>query len=136
MHFFFYPAILTIAIVDLLYGMFVSPFFVENYVNLHWNQSIGYCKFYEYFFTFHDLFVPLILILLSVYVSLKYSGASEAFNIKKTIYLACFILVLFFSLLIPIPATMHSTTFIDNPPGKKKKIKKLFLFGETLFSQP
>ncbi len=68
--------ILTIGVVDLLYGVLVSPFFIENYVHLHWDQSQEYCHFYVYFFTFHDLFVPLFLILLSAYISLKYSGKS------------------------------------------------------------
>lgn len=34
-----FPGILTLAIVDLLYGVFVSPFFVENYVHFHWEQG-------------------------------------------------------------------------------------------------
>ena len=59
---------------DLLYGIFVSPFFIENYIDLRWNQSLGYCNFFVYFFTFHDLCVPITLILLCSYVSLKYSG--------------------------------------------------------------
>ena len=78
-------AILTLAVVDLIYGIFVSPFFVEvrnacpsavshfvitsfvyalqNYVRNNWEQSGGFCKFYMYIFSFHDLFVPLVLIL-------------------------------------------------------------------------
>ena len=67
-------ALLTVGLADLVYGVFVSPFFVENYIDIHWGQSIGYCHFYEYVFSFHDLFVPLLLIALSAYVSLKYSG--------------------------------------------------------------
>ena len=67
-------AILTLALVDLMYGVFVSPFYVENYVKIYWNQSMGYCRFFEFYFTFHDFFVPLVLILLSTYISLKYSG--------------------------------------------------------------
>ena len=74
MLYFCFTAILTLAIVDLLYGVFVSPFFVENYVNLQWDQSDAYCKFFEFYFTFHDFFVPLVLILLSTYISLKYAG--------------------------------------------------------------
>ncbi len=71
-----FAGILTLAVVDLIYGIFVSPFFVQNYVRLDWGQSLGYCQFYVYIFTFHDLFVPLVLILLSAYISLKYSGKS------------------------------------------------------------
>ena len=71
---FFISAILTLALVDLMYGVFVSPFYVENYVKIYWNQSMGYCRFFEFYFTFHDFFVPLVLILLSTYISLKYSG--------------------------------------------------------------
>jgi hypothetical protein len=40
-------------------------------------QSTTYCKFFEYYFTFHDIFVPFALILLSVYVSLKFSGKNR-----------------------------------------------------------
>jgi hypothetical protein len=32
------------------------------------------CRVYTYFFTFHDIFAPLCLIALSVYVSLKFTG--------------------------------------------------------------
>merc|ERR1712061_432716 len=73
-----------------MYGVFVSPFYVENYVKIYWNQSMGYCRFFEFYFTFHDFFVPLVLILLSTYISLKYSGATAEFRSKKTIYLASF----------------------------------------------
>ena len=65
---------MLVAIIDLLYGIFVSPFFIENYIDLQWDQSYGYCKFFVYFFTFHDLAVPIILIILCIYISLKYSG--------------------------------------------------------------
>ena len=67
-------ALLTLGIVDLIYGIFVSPFFIENYVNTDWEQGLGYCRFFIYIFTFHDLFIPLVLILLSSYVSLTFAG--------------------------------------------------------------
>ena len=70
-------ALLTLGIVDLIYGIFVSPFFIENYVDTDWEQGHGYCGFFIYMFTFHDLFVPLVLILLSAYVSLKFAGKNE-----------------------------------------------------------
>ena len=110
--------ILTLAIIDLLYGCFVSPFFVENYVQLYWNQSGDYCQFYEFYFTFHDFFVPLILILLSTYVSLKYSGATIHLRSKKTIYMAMFAICLLFSVFLSIPATLKAAIFIDDPPGE------------------
>ena len=78
-------AILTVGILDILYGIFVSPFFVENYVHNDWGQSEGYCKFFVYLFSFHDLFVPLVLILLSTYVSLKFSGTDLRCATKKTL---------------------------------------------------
>ncbi len=106
-------AIFTLAVVDLLYGIFVSPFFVENYVNLRWEQSAGYCEFFEYMFTFHDLFVPLVLILLSTYISLKFSGASAAFNFRKSLYIILFVVALAASLLLAIPATLGAAIFID-----------------------
>ena len=65
----------------------MSPFFIENYVDTDWEQSLGYCGFFIYLFTFHDLFVPLVLILLSSYVSLKFAGKHEKrlLNCKKNI---------------------------------------------------
>jgi hypothetical protein len=122
-------AIFTLGFVDLLYGIFVSPFFVENYVKLHWNQSQDYCKLYEYMFSFHDIFVPLVLILLSTYVSLKFSGASAEFNFKKSLYIVLFIVALVISLLLAIPATVKAAIFIDNPPGGvyKEECRTTFL---------
>lgn len=117
-------AILTVAIVDLLYGMFVSPFFVENYIQLRWRQSLDYCKFYEFYFTFHDLFIPLILILLSTYVSVKYAGATGSLRYKKPIYFALFVICLLFSLFMSIPATVHSGIFLDNPPQGQGRFKE------------
>ena len=69
-----FAALLCVGVVDLIYGVFASPFFIENYIDINWGQSIGYCRFYEYIFSFHDLFIPLVLIALSAYVALKYSG--------------------------------------------------------------
>lgn len=109
--------ILTLALADLIYGVFVSPFFVENYVDLHWNQSLGYCRFFEYVFTFHDLFVPVTLILLATYVSLKYSGAWESFAFKRPLYIACVLGSIILSALLAIPATYHATFFIDDNPN-------------------
>lgn len=102
-------ALLTLGIIDLIYGVFVSPFFIENYVDTDWEQSLGYCGFFIYLFTFHDLFVPLVLILLSSYVSLKFAGATEAFqNYKKQVYIGLFVLCLLFSIFLAIPATAYS----------------------------
>ncbi len=115
--------ILAVAVVDLVYGVFVSPFFVENYVDLHWNQSLGYCRFYEYMFTFHDLFAPMTLILLSAYVSLKYSGAVETLAFKRPLYIGCVLGALLLSALLAIPATAGSAFFIDNPPGGEFRLE-------------
>ena len=66
--------ILLIAIVDCLYGFFVAPFFIQNYIHNYWDMGAGYCGFYTYLFTFHDCFVPFLLIIISTYISLRYSG--------------------------------------------------------------
>lgn len=108
--------ILTVAIADLLYGCLVSPFFVENYIHIHWKQSPAYCKFYTYFFTFHDAFVPLCLVALSVYVSLKFTGVTEQMKYKRPIYIGCTILVVVLSLLLAIPATLNAAIFNDRTP--------------------
>jgi len=75
--------IFTVAISDLIYGCMVSPFFVENYVRLNWEQSLTYCRFYTFYFTFHDVFAPLCLIALSIYVSLKFTGVTAELKWKK-----------------------------------------------------
>lgn len=106
--------ILTVAISDLLYGCLVSPFFVQNYIHIHWQQSPAYCKFYTYFFTFHDAFVPLCLVALSVYVSLKFTGVTEQMKFKRPIYIGCTILVVVLSLLLAIPATLNAAIFKEN----------------------
>ena len=72
---------------DLIYGVFVSPFFVENYIDIYWNQGMGYCHFYEYIFSFHDLFVPLVLVLVSTYISLKFSGINVVICSSKNEFL-------------------------------------------------
>ena len=73
------------AISDLAYGCFVSPFFVENYVRFSWEGSLDYCRFYTYYFTFHDLFAPLCLIALSCYISLKFTGESKPSQVSLAI---------------------------------------------------
>lgn len=108
--------ILIVAGVDLLYGCLVTPFFVENYVRNMWDQSMSYCRFYTYFFTFHDAFVPMCLIGLSVYVSLKFTGVTEQMKFKRPIYIGTSLLVVVLSLLLAIPATYHSSIFKDGPP--------------------
>ena len=74
-------------------------------------------QFYEFYFTFHDFFVPLVLILLSTYVSVKYPGATVQLRSKKTIYVALFAICLLFSVFLSIPATLKAAIFIDDPPG-------------------
>jgi len=113
--------IFTVAISDLIYGCMVSPFFVENYVRLNWEQSLTYCRFYTFYFTFHDVFAPLCLIALSIYVSLKFTGVTAELKWKKMIYIALSIGVLLFSLLLAIPATVQAGVFLDNPPGGQFK---------------
>jgi len=113
--------IFTVAISDLLYGCMVSPFFVENYVRLNWEQSLTYCRFYTFYFTFHDVFAPLCLIALSIYVSLKFTGVTAELKWKRQIYIALSIGVLLISLLLAIPATVQAGVFLDNPPGGQFK---------------
>jgi len=113
--------IITVAISDILYGCIVSPFFVENYVRLNWERSLEYCRFYTFYFTFHDLFAPLCLIALSVYVSLKFTGVTAELKWKRQIYIGLTIGVIVISLLLAIPATLQAGVFLDNPPGGQFK---------------
>merc|ERR1711963_1041796 len=34
-------AVLCIGMVDLIYAVFVSPFFIENYIDIHWFRASG-----------------------------------------------------------------------------------------------
>lgn len=113
--------ILTVALSDLLYGCLVSPFFVENYARHNWEQSAVFCSFYTFYFTFHDLFAPLCLIAVSVYVSLKFTGVTADLKHKKQIYLGLSVAVVCLSLLLSIPATAQAGVFQDNPPGGQYK---------------
>ena len=99
------------AVVDLLYGCFVSPFFVENYVKNNWEQSSAYCSFYTFFFTFHDLFAPLCLVVLSIYISLKFTGVTAELKHKRGIYFGLAVGVISVSLLLSIPATYNVSMF-------------------------
>ncbi|XP_071744459.1 uncharacterized protein [Lepeophtheirus salmonis] len=110
-------AILAIAILDLFYAMLVSPFFVENYINFYWNQSLSYCQFYIYYFTFHDMIIPGLLVLICAYVSLKYAGVMDNYKYKKIIYMVSIGLAVLISLLFAIPATVYSDIYKDDAPG-------------------
>jgi len=113
--------ILTVALSDLLYGCLVSPFFVENYARHNWEQSAVFCSVYTFYFTFHDLFAPMCLIAVSVYVSLKFTGVTADLKHKKQIYLGLSVAVICLSLLLSIPATVQAGVFQDNPPGGQYK---------------
>lgn len=106
--------IFTVALSDLLYGCFVSPFLVENYVRNNWEQGTVFCSFYTFFFTFHDLFAPLCLIVLSIYISLKFTGVTAELKHKRVIYACLSLGVVVVSLLLAIPATLHAGVFIQN----------------------
>jgi len=107
-------ALLCVGLVDLLYGVFASPFFIENYIDIHWNQSLGYCRFYEYIFSFHDLFLPLVLTALSAYVALKYSGANQTMKFRRQIYIGTFLVIIIFSVLLAIPSAIQSNFVMDD----------------------
>jgi len=115
--------IFTVAVSDLAYGCLVSPFFVENYVKNDWQQSSAYCSFYTFFFTFHDLFAPLCLICLSIYISLKFTGVTAELKHKRLIYILLAVGVVLFSLLLSIPATVHAGVFIENTGGFKQECR-------------
>jgi len=108
--------ILSIAISDLVYGCLVSPFFVENYVHNQWTRSVGFCRFYEFYFTFHDLFAPLSLMVLSIYISLKFTGVTAEMKWKRQIYAGVIFAVFFFSFMLSLPATVQAGVFQDNGP--------------------
>ena len=84
-------------------------------------QSTTYCKFYEYYFTFHDIFVPMALILFSTYVSLKFSG--------KVIFILAHFLFNFFNYPILLKARhdelMSLVNKTDSGTQKPRHIKQL-----------
>ena len=131
-----------VAISDLAYGCFVSPFFVENYVRFSWAGSLDYCRFYTFYFTFHDLFAPLCLISLSCYISLKFTGkktqlpppslsvsnqqpssamtgVTAEMKWKRQIYIGVSIAILVLSLILAVPSTVQAAVFQDHPPGSE-----------------
>jgi len=108
--------IFVVAISDLIYGCIVSPFFVENYVRFNWARSIDYCRFYTFYFTFHDLFAPLSLMSLSCYIALKFTGVTAELKWKRQIYIGVSIGIVFLSMVLAIPATVQAAVFQDNPP--------------------
>jgi len=109
--------IFAVAISDLAYGCFVSPFFVENYVRFSWEGTLDYCRFYTYYFTFHDIFAPLCLIALSCYISLKFTGVTAEMKWKRQIYIGVSLAVVVLSLILAVPATVQAAVFQDLPPG-------------------
>jgi len=111
--------IFVVAISDLAYGCFVSPFFVENYVRFSWAGSLDYCRFYTFYFTFHDLFAPLCLISLSCYISLKFTGVTAEMKWKRQIYIGVSIAILVLSLILAVPSTVQAAIFQDHPPGSE-----------------
>jgi len=120
--------IATVAVVDLLYGCFVSPFFVENYVKNNWEQSSAYCSFYTFFFTFHDLFAPLCLVVLSIYISLKFTGVTAELKHKRGIYFGLAVGVISVSLLLSIPATYNAGVFQDVDGGFKQECRSFDVY--------
>ena len=58
---------------------------------------------------------------ISTYTSLKFSGASHAFNFKKSLYIALFVVALLFSVFIAIPATSSAAIFQEPRPVFKRE---------------
>ena len=88
-----------------------------------WNSIFGgmrcyFCRlrFFTFYFTFHDLFAPLCLMSLSVYISLKFTGVTAEMKWKRQIYIALSIGILLLSMLLAVPATVQASVFLDNPP--------------------
>jgi len=113
--------IFVVAISDILYGCLVSPFFVENYVRNNWEMGNAYCSFYTFFFTFHDLFAPLCLIVQSIYISLKFTGVTAELKYKRVIYMVLGIGVTVISLVLSIPATWHAGVFMETVKLEKEE---------------
>ena len=74
-------------------------------------------RFYTFYFTFHDVFAPLCLMVLSIYLSLKFTGVTAEMKWKRQIYMATSIGVVLLSLVLAIPATAQAGVFLDSPPG-------------------
>merc|ERR1719500_1128658 len=99
--------IATVAVVDLLYGCFVSPFFVENYVNNNWEQSSAYCSFYT---------------------SLKFTGVTAELKHKRGIYFGLAIGVICISLLLSIPATYNAGVFQESSGVFKQECRSFDVY--------
>ena len=54
-----------------------------------------------------------------LFIIVKIVGASEAFSLRRPLFLAAIIVGILITFILAIPATYHSAIFMDNPPGKE-----------------
>jgi len=105
--------ILGVAVSDLLFGVFVAPFFVQNYVDNLWDVGLEYCRFFNFYFTFHDNLTAFALVFLSVCKTIKFTGLlsyqKKAGLVKGVVCVALLVL----SSLLALPATIHSEIITD-----------------------
>jgi len=105
--------ILGVAVSDLLYGAFVAPFFLENYVDNMWTQGLEYCRFFNFYFTFHDNFTAFALVLLSVCKTLKFTGLLTYQKKAGMVKAVSCVALLILSSLLALPATIHTEIITD-----------------------
>ena len=79
-------------------------------------------RFYTYYFTFHDLFAPLCLMSLSIYISLKFTGVTAEMKWKRQIYIAISLGIVLFSMVLAIPATVQAGVFQARRIRRREKL--------------
>ncbi|XP_023325888.1 histamine H2 receptor [Eurytemora carolleeae] len=114
--------IFLVSLADLGFGMCVIPFFVDNYVENNWNFTQEFCRFYTFYFTFHDLFQALSLIFVSIYISFKFTGMSVNTVGWTRTKLGMSLSIVVFSILLALPATLHAGIFQD--PSSQQTFKQ------------
>ena len=79
-------------------------------------------RFYTYYFTFHDLFAPLCLMALSIYISLKFTGVTAEMKWKRQIYIAISLGIVLVSMVLAIPATVQAGVFQARKIRRREKL--------------
>jgi len=121
-------AIMTMSAADLLYGMCVLPFFVDNFVDNLWDLGLEYCRFFIFYFTFHDIFISLWLMTSCIFICLKYTGVGFLRYRGRTFQLMIWMTILCSSILLALPATVHSQLFQNGQEDFKQECRSLDVY--------
>lgn len=115
----FWAIIFSIATADLGYGCLVIPFFVDNYIQNNWISSFEYCRFFTFYFTFHDIFLGFGLISICIHISIKFTGLYVGRKLKNIIKIGFVPSVVCMSILASLPTTFNANIFMETSDNSK-----------------